>query len=74
MSRTKKATRPELDPGVIDLDAIYDMLIDLQVELLTERNAFDFGGHDYGYKVGYATSMVNIMLALMEGHSLGDAL
>lgn len=67
MARTKKATRPELDMAVIDLDALYDQMIDLQCELLAERCAADFGGHDNAEKVGYATKSVDVMLAMMEG-------
>ena len=70
----KKATSQLADPAVIDLDAVYNILLDLQIELLAERNAVDFGGHDYGYKVGYATTSVNYAIALLEGRTLGDIL
>lgn len=70
----KKATSQLADPAVIDLDAVYNLLLDLQVELMAERNAADFGSHDYGYKVGYATSAINYALALLEGRTLGDIL
>lgn len=63
----KKVTNQLADPAVIDLDALYDQMIDLQVELLAERDPADFGGHDYAYKCGYAISAVNFMLAVMEG-------
>lgn len=70
----KKATNQLADPAVIDLDAVYNVLIDLQMELLAERNAVDFCGHDYGYKCGYATTSVNYAIALLEGRTLGDIL